>query len=55
MFIFDMLRCIQVDTVSSTWLIDNYWTRGQSETMVLIEWFESGDQNGSQVRNELVN
>ena len=32
-------------------MIDGHITRGHSETTALIDWFQSGDQNGSRVRN----
>ena len=38
------------DTISSTTMMENRWTRNQSETTNLIGWFQSGDQNGSRVR-----
>ena len=33
-------------------MIDSYWTQGQSETTTVIEWFHSGDQDSSKVRNK---
>ena len=38
----------------STFMIDNYCSRGQSETSNFIGWFQSGDQNSYRVRNKLV-
>ena len=36
-------------------MIESYWTHGQSETTVLIWWFQSGDQNGSWSLEECLN
>ena len=35
-------------------MMDNNWTQGQSETTVLIRWFQSGYQNGSWVKKQFV-
>ena len=34
-------------------MIKGYWTQGQSETMALIRWFQSGDKKDSRVRNKI--
>ena len=47
------VKCME-NIVSSISMIGKYWTQHQSETMALIGWFQSGDQNSSGVGNKLV-